>query len=217
MTNITEKNDSKTIALIVAEVAVLLMLPLPFFKLNVLYVILALIITMSLKYIRKEKWSQYGFRPINRKLFLRAIAIGIIFGYVDNYFIENLIARIVGVVPDLSDYSGVKGNIGGLIGMLLLGWVVGGFFEEFFFRGYIFYRLSSIIKNPLAFKIIAIGLTSIVFAFAHNYQGACGIIDTGLFSIIMGLLYFLFGKNIWYLFIIHGLYDSVGIFKLYLS
>jgi len=217
MTNLIERNKLKTTTLIVAELFVLLMLPLPFLKLNVLYVITALVIMLSMKYIKKEKWSQYGFRSIRLKEFLLAIAIGIIFGFVDNYIIEPLITKLVGAEPDLSSYAGVKGSILGLIGLLALGWVVGGLFEEFFFRGYIFYRLNSIINNQVLFKCVAITLTSSVFAFAHYYQGIGGIIGTFWFAIIMGLLYFYFRRNIWYLIIIHGLYDTVGIIILYLS
>ena len=217
MTNLVEKNDQKATALIILELAVLLMLPSPFLKLNVLYVVLALVITLSLKHIRKEKWSQYGFRSINLKMSLLAIVIGLAYGFLDNFFIENLISKLVGASPDLSTYDGVKGSIGGLIAMLALGWFVGGLFEEYFFRGYIFFRLNSIIHNPLLFKFIAIGLTSLVFGFAHFYQGPCGIIDTSIFAVVMGLLYFFFGENIWYLILVHGFYDTVGIVKLFLS
>jgi membrane protease YdiL (CAAX protease family) len=212
-----EKPKSDTIALSLAEVIVLLLLPLPFFKLNILYVISALIIMLLSKYLRKEKWTQYGFKPLHRKELLIAIALGISFGFVDNFIIEPLFTKLVGVKPDLSSYENVKGNVMGLIGMLALGWFIGGLFEEFFFRGYLFNRIQSIFHNPILFKVIAISLTSIVFAFAHNYQGIGGITDTFLFAIIMGLLYFYFGRNVWYLIIIHGLYDTVGIFRLYLG
>jgi uncharacterized protein len=170
-----------------------------------------------MKLIRKEKWAQYGFKSIKLKGFLFAIIIGLAFGFVDNFVVEPLITKLTGAAPNLSSYAGVKGNIWGLIGMLALGWVVGGFFEEFFFRGYIFHRLNTIFDHPIFFKCFAIALTSIVFAFAHYYQGIGGIIGTFWFSIIMGLLYFVFGRNVWYLIIVHGFYDTVGIVILYLS
>lgn len=214
---IEKPKSGNTLALNLAEVFVLLLLPLPFLKLNILYVISALIIMLLSRYIRKEKWSQYGFKPVHLKQLLIAIAIGISFGFVDNFIIEPLFTKLVGVKPDLSSYENVKGNVMGLIGMLALGWFVGGLFEEFFFRGYLFNRIQSIFHNPVLFKVIAISLTSIVFAFAHNYQGIGGITDTFLFAIVMGLLYLYFGRNVWYLIIIHGLYDTVGIFRLYLG
>jgi len=218
MIELIEKDkQKKTMTLILFELVVLLLLPLPFLKLNLLYVISALIIMLLSKYVRKEKWSEYGFKAIKWKTLFLAIAIGIIYGLVDNYFIEQLITKLTGAEPDLSTYSGVKGNVGHLIAMLGIGWVIGGFFEEWFFRGYIFNRLQTVIHNPFIFKYIAIIITSIVFAFAHTYQGIGGIVDTGLFAVVMGLLYFALGKNIWYLMIIHGMYDTVGIIRLFLG
>lgn len=199
------------------ELIVLLLLPLPFLDLGIIYVLTALIIMLLSKYLRNEKWSDYGFKSINQKTLVVAITIGILYGFADNYLTEPLITKLVGVEPDLSSYDGVKGNVVGLIGMLALGWVVGGLFEEFFFRGYLFNRLNSIITNPVLHKYISILVVSIVFGFAHNYQGIGGIIATFLFSIVMGLLYFYFARNVWYLIIIHGFYDTVGIVKLFLS
>jgi len=203
--------------LILIELAVLLLLPLPFLKLNLLYVITALIIMLLSKFVRKEKWSEYGFKAIKWKMLFLAIAFGVIYGLVDNFFIEQLITKITGAEPDLSTYASVKGNVGHLIAMLGIGWVIGGFFEEWFFRGYMYNRIQSVIHNPIIFKCTAIVITSIVFAFAHTYQGIGGIVDTGLFAVVMGLLYFALGKNVWYLMIIHGMYDTVGIIRLFLG
>ena len=213
----SEEKSIRNVTLTSIELIVLLLLPLPFLKLNVLYLIFALVIMLLSKYIRKESWSEYGFRSVKQKQLFTAVAIGIIFGFVDNFLVEPLITKLTGAEPDLSSYEGVKGNIAGLIGMLALGWFVGGLFEEFFFRGYLFNRINSLFTNPVLQKVISILVVSVVFAFAHNYQGIGGIIGTFWFSIIMSLLYFYFGRNVWYLILIHGLYDTVGIFRLFLG
>ena len=211
------KNPSKTKIWATAEILVLLLLPLPFFKLNLIYLFAALGITLISKFIRKEMWSDIGFLKVTAKPLLLAAAIGILYGFADNFLIEPVITRIVGAEPDLSAYQGVKGSLSGLILMLLLGWFVGGLFEEYFYRGYLFKRMSILISNPVFFKWAAILITSVVFAFAHDYQGIGGISDTFIFSVIMGSLYFVLGKNVWYLVLIHGCYDMVGIFRLYLG
>lgn len=198
-------------------IELLFLLALPILNLNILYILLVLIITLTTKYLIKEKFTDYGFyKPVTR-LVLVAIAIGILYGLVDNIYIEPLISKITQKEVDLGDYAKVKGNLLGYIGLLSLGWVVGGLFEEYFFRGYLFNRIRQFIKNPFIYKFTAIALTSIVFAFAHNYQGITGILGTFLFSLIIGIFYFQFQKNIWYLVLIHGFYDSVGITMLYLG
>jgi membrane protease YdiL (CAAX protease family) len=218
MENLIVKNKLQaTTWLILVELTVLLLLPLPFLKLNVLYVVSALIIMFLSKFMRKEKWSDYGFKTINLKMLLLAIAIGVVYGFADNFFIEQLITRLTGITPDLGSYQSVKGDAGRFIIMLAIGWFIGGLFEEMFFRGYLYNRFQSLIHNQKLYKFITILLTSIVFAFAHNYQGISGILDTGLFAVIMGLLYFVFGRNVWYLILIHGMYDTVGIVRLYMG
>lgn len=218
MDDLIAKNKfQSSTSLILIELVVLLLLPLPFLKLNVLYVVSALIIMFLSKYMRKEKWSDYGFKTINPKLLLLAVSIGIVYGFIDNMFIEQLITKLTGTTPDLGSYESVKGDTGRFIIMLAIGWFVGGLFEELFFRGYLYNRFQSLIHNQSLFKISTILLTSIVFAFAHNYQGISGILDTGLFAVIMGVLYFVLGRNVWYLIIIHGFYDTVGIVRLYLG
>ena len=208
-------SNSKKMLFNLIELIILLSLPMPFLHLNVLYVITAILIVLLSKFVRKEKWSDYGFKPLQSKAFILSVLIGLLLGFLDNYITEPLINKLAGAEPDLSSFDGVRGSISGLIGMLALGWVVGGFFEESFFRGYLFHRFVSIIQNPLLHKIVCIFLISVVFSLAHTYQGISGIIGTFLFSVVSGFLFFLFRQNVWYLIFIHGFYDTVGIFKLY--
>jgi membrane protease YdiL (CAAX protease family) len=197
------------------EIIILLMLPLPFLRLNILYVVTAITIILISKQLRKEKWTDYGFRALSLKKFLAAIFIGIAFGFVDNYLTEPLINKLTGAKPDLSSFGNVQGNIGGLIGMLAIGWLIGGIFEETFFRGYLFHRFSMVISNPLIHKITCILVISLVFSFAHTYQGISGIIGTFIFSVVISFLFFLFRQNVIYMILIHGFYDTIGIFKMF--
>lgn len=211
------KNSLNTKTLSILELLILLILPLPFLHLNIWYVIFALLIMLLSWYLRKERWSCYGFIKIGQREFFLAVIIGIIFGFMDNFLTEPIISKITGAEPDLSSYEGVKGSISGLIEMLAIGWIVGGLFEEVFFRGYLYYRFRTLINNTQLYKWLTIVITSVVFGFAHNYQGIGGIVGTFIFAIVMGLLYFYFKRNVWYLILIHGFYDSVGIFRLYLG
>jgi membrane protease YdiL (CAAX protease family) len=210
--------DRKRLQIIdLTEIFILLMLPLPFFSLNILYVVTAITIILLSKYFRKEKWTDYGFKPLNLKNFLAAIIIGIAFGFIDNYLTAPLINKLAGAKPDLSSFGNVQGNIGGLIGMLAIGWLIGGIFEETFFRGYLFHRFSLIISNPLIHKITCILIISFVFSFAHTYQGISGIIGTFIFSVVISFMFFLFRQNVIYLILIHGFYDTIGIFKMFIG
>lgn len=197
------------------ELAILLVLPLPFLHLNVWYVILGISITLLSKYLRKEPWSDYGFKKTEGSKLLLAIFIGVVFGVLDSYYIEPLISRLTGKSPDLSSLNEIKGSLKYLLVYWVLAWLVGGLFEEYFFRGYLMHRFKSIIKNPVLYRWVAVFVISVVFGFGHDYQDMPGIFGAFYFSLIMCALYFYFKENVWYLVCIHAIYDMIGLYKLY--
>jgi uncharacterized protein len=199
------------------EIAILLILPMHPFHINLLYIILVLLIIAVSKILRKENLKEYGFLRMKWSLALLAAVIGIAFGLFDNLVIDPWLAKVTGKPVDLSAFAGVKGNIGNFLVLLAIGWVIGGFFEEFFFRGYLLNRINKSISNQQLAKWTGILLTSVVFAFAHAYQDTTGMIETFYFSILLCLLYYFFKKNVWYLVLIHALYDTAGITLIYLG
>jgi len=200
-----------------AEILVLLGLPMLSPQLGILYVAFALIIILVSRYLRKESWSDYGFRPVEIKLMLLAAVIGMAFALLDNYLLEPMVSKLTGKETDLSTFDNIKGHVGRLMGMLAIGWVIGGFFEEFFFRGYMFNRINLSFSNKPIGKWLGILLTSVSFSIAHSYQDITGIITTFYFALVLGFLYYFFKRNVWYLILVHGFYDTVGILFLYYS
>ena len=208
---------NKTKAIDLFEITALLALPMLSSRISIFYIILAMIIILASRYLRKEKWTSYGFRTIELKKTLLAAIVGFGFAAIGNYFIEPLVTKLTGETADLSSFSDVKGNVSGFFGLLAMGWVIGGLFEEFLFRGYLLNRINLTINNQALSKWIGIVVTSISFAVAHGYQGAGGIINTFYFSFILALLYYYFKKNVWYVIIVHGCFDTFGIIYLYLG
>jgi membrane protease YdiL (CAAX protease family) len=200
-----------------AEILVLLGLPMLSPQLGILYIVFALIIIILSRYLRKEKWSDYGFRPVEVKLMVLAAVIGIVFALLDNYLLEPLVSRLTGKSTDLSSLEDIKGHVLRLLAMLAIGWVIGGLFEEFFFRGYLLNRINLSFNNKVFAKWLGIILTSVAFAIAHSYQDITGMIDTFYFALLLGFLYYFFNRNVWYLILVHGFYDTVGILFLYYS
>jgi uncharacterized protein len=198
-----------------AEILVLLGLPMLSSQLNILYIAFALIIIILSRYMRKEKWSDYGFRRVEIRLILLAVLIGIAFAVLDNYILEPLVSKLTGKSTDLSSFENIKGHVSRLMTMLAIGWAIGGFFEEFFFRGYLLYRINLSFNNKAIGKWLGIILTSVAFAVAHSYQDITGMINTFYFAVLLGFLYYFFNKNVWYLMLVHGFYDTVGILFLY--
>lgn len=199
------------------EIVALLILPMLSSRISIFYIILVLSIVLVSRYKRREKWTDYGFKTIKLKMVLLAAVAGLAYAVFTNYVQEPLVARFTGETADLSGFDSVQGNLWAFIGLLSLGWVVGGLFEEFLFRGYLLNRINQVVKNPGAGKWIGILLTSISFAIAHSYQGIGGMINTCIFSAVLGLLFYLFKRNTWYVILVHGFFDTYGIVWIYLG
>jgi hypothetical protein len=75
-----------------------------------------------------------------------------------------------------------------------LGWWVGvslsaGFCEEFIFRGYLIWAFQSLLG-----LWGAAALSVVLFALAHAYQGARGIVSTGIVGSVLTLVVLIFGS-----------------------
>lgn len=84
--------------------------------------------------------------------------------------------------------------------------VVGGLFEEFFFRGLLFGQLFRYAKWGF---IPAIAIASVIFGFGHIYQGTditssilAGVV-TGLGGLLFGWIYVETNYNLWYSIFLH--------------
>lgn len=80
--------------------------------------------------------------------------------------------------------------------------VVGAFFEELFFRGYLISRLEEITGNIW----IGVVASSIVFAYGHLYQGVIATLGILGFGLVFGMFY-VGRRNIWPLAVAHAAYN----------
>ncbi len=77
-----------------------------------------------------------------------------------------------------------------------------GFVEEFVWRSYLLTRFEAI----LASKMKALLLTSVLFGFAHLYQGPLGIVTATAVGLVLGTT-MLSVRRLWPLALAHGLLD----------
>jgi membrane protease YdiL (CAAX protease family) len=87
-----------------------------------------------------------------------------------------------------------------------LGWWVGvslsaGFCEEFIFRGYLIWAFQSSLG-----LWGAAALSVVLFGLAHAYQGAKGIVTTGIVGSLLTLVVLIFG-SLWPAIVLHALLD----------
>lgn len=207
----------KTTIVNLLEIAALAVIPMFSSRLSIGYILLVLGIILISKHKRKERWADYGFKSVELAKVLLAAVIGLGYAAFSNYVQEPLVAKLTGESPDLSNFDSVTGNLLAFLSLLSIGWVIGGLFEEFLFRGYLLPRINQLFNHRVIGQWIGIIITSVSFSVAHTYQGIGGIINTFIFSIILSLLFYFFRKNTWYVILVHGFFDTFGILWIYLG
>ena len=125
--------------LVLAVVAVAFDLLLPALVIAAVGVVMLLIRRESFDTLGYRK--QRGFMQLAGACFLWAV----LWTAVDFGLLLPILTRIAGETRDLSGYQQLKGNVGMLLYMLAAGWVLGGFLEEFAFRGVLMARARSLL------------------------------------------------------------------------
>lgn len=98
--------------------------------------------------------------------------------------------------------------------MVLLGWLIGGFYEEIVFHGFIFTRLEKIFKGKYS-TILSFVITSVIFGVYHIQLGASGLVNALVVGAVYLALFLYFKRNLWYSIICHGFYNTIVMTLIY--
>ena len=109
-------------------------------------------------------------------------------------------------------FDHVEGNLAAYVGIMVLVWTHGSFFEELLFRAFIINRASGFLGGGIKADLVAVLISSIFFGYRHYYyQGMHGALITGAAGFAFASLYIWFGrKNIMPLIFAHGIFNSLG-------
>ncbi|UCE25761.1 MAG: CPBP family intramembrane metalloprotease [Candidatus Zixiibacteriota bacterium] len=166
---------------------------------------------------RRWDWPYFGMTGPNWPktvyvAFLSAIGIFIVNDFLVQPLIEFYFDKI-----DLSEFSQLEGSLPNYVLFILLGWILGGFCEEIIYRGYVLKRLAVIFGNTNKAWLLSAIIASIVFGFAHGYQGPSGIIATGMIALLFGIIFIFNKNNLMVLVLTHGIYNTIAITLIYLG
>lgn len=158
-------------------------------------------------------WADLGLRrPANIWIMLAQA----LFTFIGMGVVLYLASQCVGLYFDkaettVSRFGDMEGNIQLYLWWVLIGWVVGGFFEEMLFRGFLLSCIEAMIGRRRLSTTIAIFFQAIVFGVIHfYYQGAYGALTLFAAASFIGLCYVLFGRNLWPLILSHGVLNTLG-------
>ena len=170
-------------------------------------------------WLRRSGWRHVGMsRPAHWwRTVLIGIGVGVAYQFLDIVIIAPLLRQITGEPLDLSQFAPVRNNFTILVIYLVISWTLAAFGEEMVFRGYVLNRLTDLFGHSKPGWILSLMVSTLLFGFAHGYQGITGVLDTILAGMLLGALYLASQRNLWQPVIAHGVIDTVGFTLIFLG
>jgi uncharacterized protein len=165
-----------------------------------------------------------GWKDIGLQLYRgwwRTIAIGVLCGLgieaLELFVTQPLLVRLTHHWPDLSDFQGLRWNFKLLPLALLLTWTLAAFGEEMVFRGYLMNRVADLFRGWRGKWIISLVLVSVIFGFAHVYQGVTGVTENAIDGLLLGLIYLRCDRKLSVPIVAHGITDTVDFLLIFIG
>ena len=184
---------------------------------NFLYSIpILFLVWLVLKY-SKTTFSDIGFSL--SRFELRSILIGSIVAACTLAFMQLIFFPVLENFVTLEEtdvelYEFLRESKGQFIFILIMGWLIGGFYEEIVFHGFIFSSLEKIIGGKYATHM-SFALTALIFGIYHIQLGAAGLINALIVGAVYLGVFLYFKRNLWYSIFCHGIYNTFVITLIY--
>jgi uncharacterized protein len=188
--------------------------PLPFYS----YAIVCLAVIIL--YLRKQKKTFQDFGLKRHGLTFKTLWVGVfsavcwttLMKWIYIPFINHFFS-----VPDYSEYDFLRNKLSALIITVIAAWIVGGFYEEIIFRGFIQTKIQEWFqRHNYAFWISGL-LTSILFGLYHWQQGIFGVVSATLGGLFWTFLLRRYDGNLWFPILSHAIYDTIILTMIYLG
>ena len=190
--------------------------PLPFYSYAVVCFLLIIF------YLKRQNKTLADLGLTRKGLSVHTFVVGILsailwmafmkfiyFPFINHFFRDYISAY--------TEYDFIKNNIKKLVAITVAAWVVGGFYEEIVFRGFIQRTTQKWFTKYNASFWLAGLLTSILFGLYHWQQGIFGVIPATLGGLYWTYLLKRYNGNLWYPIVSHALYDTIALAMIYLN
>lgn len=169
--------------------------------------------------LRRLGWKEIGgarYRTWKRTL-LVAITAGLLISAFELLVSGPLLTRLTGKAANLEDLRPLVGSWKLLLLVLAGNWTLAAFGEEMVYRGYLLNRLADLGRGTRSAWIVALIVSSAVFAFAHTYQEVTGVVEAGIDGLWLGLLYLACDRKLSVPIIAHGVSNMPDLILIYLG
>jgi len=186
--------------------------PLPFYT----YAIVCLAVIIF--YLKRQKKTLQDLGLKRNGITTHTLIIGILSGVVWIAFNKWVYYPFINhffVVEPYTEYDFIREKLANLIITLIAAWVVGGFYEEIVFRGFIQATIREwFVKSRHSFWLAGL-LTSILFGSYHWQQGIFGIVGSFMGGLLWTFLLWRYKGNLWYPIISHAIFDTIALTMIY--
>jgi membrane protease YdiL (CAAX protease family) len=209
----------KEILIYVVGISIVVLLPHTNFFPVFSYSIPVLIVVWLILKSNKESFSDIGF---SIKLFKPiAVLYGILIASTFAAFSQLLLFPFLDIFittppPDVSLYSFITESIWSYLFIVSMGFLIGGFYEQIVFHGFIFTRFKEIYSGKYS-QILSFILTSLLFGIYHYQLGLADLINATIIGMGYLSLVIYFKQNLWYSIICHGTYNTIIMTLIYLG
>jgi membrane protease YdiL (CAAX protease family) len=205
-------NSPRSIFLTLARVCFVLLfphfIPTPFFS----YSIVCLALVYYFLRWQHKNFKDLGLVKISARAAITGILSAVILVAIMNWVFYPLLDLFFGKHSgDYSDYDFIRGNPVNFMVILVASWLVGGFYEELIFRGFIFKETKALLAGSRSNWLLACILTTLLFALYHAQQGVFGMAHAAMTGLFWNLLLKYSKGNLWYSVFSHAAYDTIGL------
>lgn len=123
--------------------------------------------------------------------------------------------HVSGHRQDLDAFDDLQGNVGLLLVLLVVGWILGAVVEEVAYRGYLLTRIREAIGHGRVGVWLAVLASSLLFGLAHTEQGAVGVAVVTLDGLFFCALRYRF-RSLWASVLAHGFNNTLGFLAFFL-
>ncbi len=171
--------------------------------------VLAVMAGVSLA-VRRDGWSSLGFRrPGTAHLATKMLAFAAGWSLFQLAATMPIANHASGRETDLSQFDNLQGNVGQLVGWIVLSWTLAALVEEFAFRGYLQTRMRQLFGAGTAALDATVLLSSALFGFIHSEQGVVGALTITLDAVAFSVLRYRY-KTLWASVFAHGFNNTLG-------
>ncbi|WP_163840708.1 CPBP family intramembrane glutamic endopeptidase [Pseudoxanthomonas sacheonensis] len=158
------------------------------------------------------RWRALGIVPL-----LVGGTLGVAYAMANYAAIGPMLARSLGELPDLSSFDFVRAHLSGYLIALALAWVIGGFYEELVFRGFLQAMLLRHLPAWHGRPVVATTLVVLLFAAYHVQLGAFGVANALVFAVFAAAVRQRWSDNLWYVISFHACADMTAFTLMHLG